>query len=226
MQSPSADWRAQRRLGTRRAQTLRGGCIRLVLRLVGGLAEVLEPIRHLVVEMSVGGISGLDVVVGTREGKLESRWINELLNPRHEGARLLELDGVAITVEQSLEELLLGADKAGNPRLDALFADEVEDIDRLVLTQAVDPPDALLEDGRVPGQLEVDDAIRSALEVRPTPPASLAKSMRNVGSSWNSTMFCVRRRCRSAPVKNPARRPCPPNRSSTAQCDRWSIRRH
>ena len=39
-------------------------------------------------------------------------------------------------------------------------------------------------------------------------------------------MFWVRRLRFSAPVKNPARRPCPASRSRTAQCARLSIRRH
>ena len=39
-------------------------------------------------------------------------------------------------------------------------------------------------------------------------------------------MFCVRRRCPSAPVKKPARRPPSPSRSLTAQWARVSIRRH
>ena len=39
-------------------------------------------------------------------------------------------------------------------------------------------------------------------------------------------MFWVRRFCFSAPVKKPARSFCSPRMSATAQCARWSIRRH
>ena len=79
---------------------------------------------------------------------------------------LLELDRVALAVEESLEERLLRPDQAGDPRLDPLLADEVVDVDRLLLAEPVDPADPLLEDGRVPGQLEVDHAVRGVLEVQ------------------------------------------------------------
>ena len=97
----------------------------------------------------------------------ERRGVVDLLDPRQERARLLELDRVAVAVEEPLEERLLRADQAGDPRLDPLLADEVVDVDRLLLAEAVDPPDPLFEDGRVPGQLEVDHAVRGVLEVQP-----------------------------------------------------------
>ena len=50
-------------------------------------------------------------------------------------------------------------------RLDPDLADEVVDVDGLLLAEAVDPPDPLLEDGGIPGELQVDHAVGGVLEV-------------------------------------------------------------
>ena len=138
------------------------------LRLVAGLDHLLERVGDLVVEPDVGEVGQLDLL-GPADGRGggQGRGVVELLDPRQERPGLVELDRVAVAVEEALEERLLGADQVGDPRLDALLADQVVDVDRLLLAEPVDPADPLLEHGRVPGELEVDHAVGGALEVEP-----------------------------------------------------------
>ena len=114
--------------------------------------------------VEVGILVGL--VAGRGDG-LERGRLVQLLNLRQEVRRLPELDRVAVAVEEALEERLLRADQGGDPRFDSLLADEVVDVDRQLLAQAVDAADPLLEHGRVPGELEVDHAVGGALQVEP-----------------------------------------------------------
>jgi hypothetical protein len=69
-------------------------------------------------------------------------------------------------------------------------------------------------------------ALAARCRLRPTPPASVAKRTRHAGSSWNSTIFCVRRFWPSSPVKNAARTLSRASSSRVAQCASRSIRRH
>jgi hypothetical protein len=79
----------------------------------------------------------------------------------------VELDLVALAVEQTLEQSALGGDQFHDASLDAALGDEVVDLDWTLLPEAVDASDALLQDGRVPGELEVDDAVGGPLEIEP-----------------------------------------------------------
>ena len=56
--------------------------------------------------------------------------------------------------------------RAGDPRFDALLADQIVDVDRQLLADAVDAADSLFQHGRVPGKLEVDHAVGRALQVQ------------------------------------------------------------
>ena len=114
-------------------------------------------------------VGEVGILVGHVAGRcdgLDGGRLVELLNLGQEVRRLPELDRVAVAVEQPLEERLLRADQGGDPRLDALLADQVVDVDRQLLAEAVDAADPLFEDGRVPGKLEVDHAVGRALEVQ------------------------------------------------------------
>ncbi len=97
---------------------------------------------------------------------VECRRLVELLDLRQEARRLLELNRVALAVEEAFEERLFGSDDRCDAGFDALLADQVVDVDRQLLAQAVDPADPLLEHGRVPGELEVDHAVGGALQVQ------------------------------------------------------------
>jgi len=71
-----------------------------------------------------------------------------------------EFHAVRAAVEHPLEQFGLELNPGENPLFDAVFGDEVDDIDApALLADAVDPPDALVEFGRVPGQLEIDHAV-------------------------------------------------------------------
>jgi hypothetical protein len=69
-------------------------------------------------------------------------------------------------------------------------------------------------------------ALAARCRFRPTPPASVAKRTRHAGSSWNPTMFCVRRFWPSSPVKNAVRTLSRASTSRVAQCASRSILRH
>ena len=145
------------------------GEVGLVARLVGGLDQLVERIGDLVVEIGVGrrpASSSATVAASPRRPRApparSSFW-----TLRQEARRLAELDRVAVAVEEALEERLLRADQGGDPRFDALLADEVVDVDRQLLAEAVDAADPLFEHGRVPGELEVDHAVGGVLEVEP-----------------------------------------------------------
>ena len=53
-----------------------------------------------------------------------------------------------------------------DPLLDRPHEAEVHDLDRMLLPDAMDPADALLDAHRIPGEVEVDDAA-AELEVQP-----------------------------------------------------------
>ena len=197
------------------------------LRLVGGVEERLERVGDLVVE------------VERRRGRPRRRrrrpeaaaggergGVVELLDPGQERARLLELDRVALAVEEALEERLLRADEAGDPRLDPLLADEVVDVDRLLLAEPVDPADPLLEDGRVPGQLQVDHAVRGVLEVEPDAAgvAGEEDAERRVVVELDDVLGPPL--LPLGPGEEPGAEAVSASRSPTAQCARVSIRRH
>src|SRR3989442_1566866 len=76
------------------------------------------------------------------------------------------------------------------------------------------------------GSSMLRQALAARWRSRPTPPASVAKRMRHAGSSWTSTMFCVRRFWPSSPVKNAARTLSRASTSRVAQCASRSILRH
>ena len=101
-----------------------------------------------------------------RQGRLGDRR-DDSLDPREEGPGALERHLVGRAVEEPGEERPLVAHEVGDPRLDAGLADQVVDVDRAALAEPVDPADPLLEDRRVPGQLEVDAGARRALQVEP-----------------------------------------------------------
>src|SRR5208282_4858836 len=100
----------------------------------------------------------------------QSGGVIELPDAGEERPGLVEFDGIAVAVEEALEERLLVAHEVGDPRLDSLLANEIVDVDGLLLPQPVNPADPLLEDGRVPGELEVDHAVGGALEIQPDAP--------------------------------------------------------
>ena len=76
------------------------------------------------------------------------------------------------------------------------------------------------------GSSRLMQALAARCRLRPTPPASVAKSTRHAGSSWNSTMFWVRRFWPSSPVKNAGLTPSRASWSRVAQCASRSMRRH
>ena len=68
-----------------------------------------------------------------------------------------EEDGVVAAVEGAFEQRALEAQAVYHSLLDGVLRDEVEHLHGHLLPDAVDAADALLQYGRVPGQVEVDD---------------------------------------------------------------------
>ena len=124
----------------------------LVLRLVTGLDHILEGISDLVIQPDVGKVGQFDLFASAPgRGRGQSGGVIELSDAGKERPGLVELHGIAVAVEEALEERLLVAHEVGDPRLDSLLANEIVDVDGLRLPQPVNPADPLLEDGRVPG---------------------------------------------------------------------------
>jgi hypothetical protein len=72
-----------------------------------------------------------------------------------------EFDHVAFAVQHALEQLGFELNTGQDFFFDTLLGDEVDDVDALaLLAYPADPAGALVEAGRVPGQFEVDDAVR------------------------------------------------------------------
>lgn len=80
------------------------------------------------------------------------------------------------------------------PGLDSRLAHQVVDVNR-ALPEAIDPADTLPQDRGVPGSSMLMQPLAARCRLRPTPPASVAKSTRHAGPSWKS----VRRAPPSAP---------------------------
>jgi hypothetical protein len=92
------------------------------LRFVAGLDELGARISDGVVE-----VEHVDFVTGgiaVRRGGGDAIGLDELFDLGHERAGLLELNRVAVVVEEVLEKRLLRADQRRDPRLDSLFADK------------------------------------------------------------------------------------------------------
>ena len=60
-------------------------------------------------------------------------------------------------IENACEQRFLELQHAEHPFFDRSLRDEVDDLDRLLLPQPMHPADALLQHGRIPGQVHVDD---------------------------------------------------------------------
>src|SRR5207247_4491033 len=87
---------------------------------------------------------------------------DDALDAGEEASGTLECHLVGRAVEESGEQRLLGPDDVRDSRLDPRFADQVIDVNRTALPEAVDSTNALLEHGGIPGQLDVDAGARGA----------------------------------------------------------------
>ena len=137
----------------------------MVPRLVGGFDHLFERVVNLVVKAGVGEVGILVGHVARRCDGLDRGRLVQLLNLGQKARSLTEVDRVAVAVEEALEERLLRADQGGDPRFDALLANQVVHVDRQLLADAVDAADPLFQHGRVPGELEIDHAVGRALKV-------------------------------------------------------------
>src|SRR5262249_32755499 len=66
--------------------------------------------------------------------------------------------------DDELEEVHATVEHVEDPLLGRPAGAEVDDLDRMLLADPVDPPDALFEEHRIPGKVEVDEPV-AELEV-------------------------------------------------------------
>jgi len=95
--------------------------------------------------------------------------------------RLAEEHGVLAAIKDAGEDGTLEGEEAEHAVLDGAFGDEVDDLDGVVLADAVDAADALFQDGGVPGRSRWMTA-EAAGRLRPVPPESLESRTRWAGS--------------------------------------------
>ena len=81
-----------------------------------------------------------------------------------------QVDFVNVGVEHSREQLLLLVDDLQHPLLDSVFHHQVDDVDGLLLADAMGPANVLLQLGRVLWQVHVDDHV-GRLQVQPQAPS-------------------------------------------------------
>ena len=142
----------------------------LIVRFVGCLEQVIEWISDGIIETDVARIRVVFDDVADCGGGLDRFGFKKLLDFCQEVRRLVELNGVALAVEKALEECLLGPDERGDTGFDALFRDQVVNVDGQFLADPVDAADSLFEDRWIPWELDVDDAVRGVLEIEPDGP--------------------------------------------------------